>query len=79
MIPVRCFTCNNMLAHLCTTIEPASEMDEAFFKKYRIDRYCCRKVLTTHVDIYRNSFQPHDESFFTLKKNSQVELILSTK
>lgn len=79
MIPVRCFTCNNMLGHLYTGVEDGSQMDANYFQKHNIHRYCCRKVLTTHVDIYRNSFQAHDQSFYTLKKNNEVELILSTK
>lgn len=79
MIPVRCFTCNNMLGHLYAGVEAGAQIDHNYFQKHKIDRYCCRKVLTTHVDIYRNSFQAHDQSFFTLKKNNEVELILSTK
>ncbi len=79
MIPVRCFTCNNVLGNLYRALNEADKIDETFFHTHQINNYCCRKVLSTQVDIYRNSFMEHDQSFYTLKKNSEVEIILTTK
>lgn len=81
MLPIRCFTCNSILGDLSQPVNVVGQknLNEAFFEKYDVTRYCCRKVLCTYVDIYKHSFHDRDESFYTLKKNTEVENIFSTK
>ncbi len=74
IIPIRCFTCGNMLAdkwryyqrqvneyrkrdggqngilYLDTTTLPVTAENQAL-KDLNLRRYCCRKVLLTHVDL----------------------------
>jgi DNA-directed RNA polymerase I, II, and III subunit RPABC5 len=74
IIPIRCFTCGNMLAdkwryyqrqvneyrkrdggqngivYLDTTTLPVTAESQAL-KDLNLRRYCCRKVLLTHVDL----------------------------
>lgn len=54
MLPVRCYTCNKILGHLEKALmeERADKVDDdidlsAFFTRYRIERYCCRRILLT--------------------------------
>jgi DNA-directed RNA polymerase subunit N len=54
IIPVRCFTCGKPIAHLweefhkrITAGEPAKKiLDDLGLK-----RYCCRRMMLTHVDL----------------------------
>ena len=53
IIPVRCFTCgkvignkwDSFLAHQAEGMSPKMALDELGLK-----RYCCRRMLLTHVD-----------------------------
>lgn len=53
LIPIRCFTCNKVIGNkwdpyckLIETIEPAQALD-----KLGLTRYCCRRMLLSHVDV----------------------------
>ena len=53
LIPIRCFTCNKVTGNkwepyckLIETIEPAEALD-----KLGLTRYCCRRMILSHVDI----------------------------
>ncbi|MFX1259398.1 MAG: DNA-directed RNA polymerase subunit N [Promethearchaeota archaeon] len=54
IIPIRCFSCGKLIAH---TYKPYLEMlekgetaDEAF-KKLGLDRFCCRRMIVSHVEL----------------------------
>lgn len=47
--PIRCFTCNNILGHIYPKLN--EDDNEDIFKKYNINRYCCRRMLLSCVDI----------------------------
>lgn len=55
MLPVRCYTCGKVLGHLHQAcIEAKEKMGETddwleFFEEHGIRRYCCRRVLMSHV------------------------------
>jgi DNA-directed RNA polymerase subunit N (RpoN/RPB10) len=61
IIPVRCYSCGKVIAHLWkeylgrTTGEPAGEHPGEHPGKVLddmgLDRYCCRRMLLTHVDL----------------------------
>jgi len=53
LIPVRCFTCNKVTGNkwepyceFIKTMEPAKALD-----KLGLTRYCCRRMLLSHVDV----------------------------
>ena len=56
IIPIRCFTCNKTIADkweayqnlIKSGLTEAQALDKLGFK-----RYCCRRMLLTHVDIGR--------------------------
>lgn len=54
MIPVRCFTCGKIIAHLWelynshlkSGLSKADALD-----KVRLSRYCCRRMFLSHVNV----------------------------
>jgi len=55
LIPVRCFSCGKVLAPLypkfLELIRSGKTPKEAF-EELGIDRYCCRRTIMSHVDLY---------------------------
>ena len=70
LLPVRCYTCNKVLGNLGNVLEtwklehqyrhddPDASL-EPFFVKYKIVRYCCRRVLLTFHDGEKDVKQLH--------------------
>lgn len=53
MIPVRCFTCNKVIANMyCTYLEMQKEgiSNEDIFKKINFTRYCCKRMFLGHIE-----------------------------
>ena len=53
LIPVKCFTCNFPIS---TKYEKYLELKEKLppnelFKAIKVRRYCCKKILISHVDV----------------------------
>lgn len=79
MLPVRCFTCNKVIGHLSDALEEYGKpVDVEFYEFHKIKRYCCKKVLATYVDIYKEDVKKRDESFYKIKKHLEVTKILSS-
>ncbi|CAL6070784.1 DNA-directed_RNA polymerase [Hexamita inflata] len=55
IIPVRCFTCGKVIAHLyedyVRRVEENQENPETVLNDLGCSRYCCRRMLITHVDL----------------------------
>ena len=54
MVPVRCFSCGKQLAGLFEQFKQRvekGEQPEKVLDEMGITRYCCRRILVTHVDI----------------------------
>ena len=64
LIPIRCFTCSNLIAdkyekylELLNKKKEDENFDELtidnsdIFKKLKLKRYCCKRMLLTNVDI----------------------------
>lgn len=54
LIPIRCFTCGAMIANkwepYCALLKEGKTPQEAL-EELGINRYCCRRMLLTHVDL----------------------------
>ncbi|MFX1410097.1 MAG: DNA-directed RNA polymerase subunit N [Promethearchaeota archaeon] len=54
IIPIRCFSCGKLIAHI---YEPYLEMlekgesSDAAFKQLGIERWCCKRMVVSHVDL----------------------------
>jgi len=55
MVPVRCFTCGSVVGeHWGEFRERTREGDEdpqAVLDELGVERYCCRRMLVSHVDL----------------------------
>ena len=54
IIPIRCFTCGKLVADVWEEYIQLKEQDiplEEIFKKLDIERYCCKRMLISHVDL----------------------------
>ncbi|VVC03338.1 DNA-directed RNA polymerase subunit N [Candidatus Bilamarchaeum dharawalense] len=54
--PVRCFTCGSVIGHLYEPYKAsvADKKPEATLDELGVDRYCCRRMFMSHVDIVPN-------------------------
>jgi len=54
IIPVRCFTCNKVIGSkwkpYCELLKSGKSECEAL-EELKIVRYCCRRMLLSHVDL----------------------------
>lgn len=49
MFPIRCFTCNKVLADKYGCYK-ASKDKKKTLKQLKINRFCCRRMFIAHVD-----------------------------
>lgn len=54
IIPIRCFTCGTLVADKWEDYNHLKDQGitpEEIFKKLDLERFCCRRMLTAHVDL----------------------------
>lgn len=54
--PVRCFTCGAVVGHLYEQYKSGlkDKTAEVVLDELGVDRYCCRRMFISHVDIVPN-------------------------
>jgi len=60
MIPIRCFTCGKVIAHLWEEYKRRVEDGEEAGKvmdEFGVERYCCRQVFLSNVDLIKEISQ----------------------
>lgn len=60
IIPVRCFSCGKVIAHLYEEYKKrveAGEKSEKVLDELGIKRYCCRQILITNVELLKDVSQ----------------------
>lgn len=54
IIPIRCFSCGTLVANkykpYLELIEKGEPAEEAF-KKLELERFCCQRMIVSHVDL----------------------------
>ena len=76
LIPVRCFTCGNIIADKFDDYQTklkAGEDPEKVLNDLQINRYCCRRMLLTTVETIQQVI-PFYESIQKRKQEVQSEL-----
>jgi DNA-directed RNA polymerase subunit N len=76
LIPVRCFTCGNLIADKFDDYQTklkAGEEPEKVLNELQINRYCCRRMLLTTVETIQQVI-PFYESIQKRKQEVQSEL-----
>jgi DNA-directed RNA polymerase subunit N (RpoN/RPB10) len=54
IIPVRCFTCNKIVGNkweIYLKEKEAGKENDIIFNELGLIRYCCRRMLLTHVEV----------------------------
>ena len=76
LIPVRCFTCGNLIADKFDDYQTklkAGEDPEKVLNELQINRYCCRRMLLTTVETIQQVI-PFYESIQKRKQEVLAEL-----
>ena len=76
LIPVRCFSCGNLIADKFDDYQTklkAGEDPEKVLNELQINRYCCRRMLLTTVETIQQVI-PFYESIQKRKQEVQSEL-----
>ena len=76
LIPVRCFTCGNLIADKFDDYQTklkAGEEPEKVLNELQMNRYCCRRMLLTTVETIQQVI-PFYESIQKRKQEVQAEL-----
>ena len=76
LIPVRCFTCGNLIADKFNDYQTkvkAGENPEKALNDLAINRYCCRRMLLTTVETIQQVI-PFYESIQKRKEEVEAEL-----
>ena len=76
LIPVRCFSCGNLIADKYDDYQTklkAGEDPEKVLNELQINRYCCRRMLLTTVETIQQVI-PFYESIQKRKQEVQSEL-----
>ena len=76
LIPVRCFTCGNMVADKYDDYQSklkAGEDPEKVLDSVGVERYCCRRMLLTSVETIQQVI-PFYEAIQRRKEEVQAEL-----
>ncbi|KYK28345.1 MAG: DNA-directed RNA polymerase subunit N [Theionarchaea archaeon] len=65
IIPVRCFTCGKPIGHLWEEFSrriSSGEHPKKVLDDLGLERYCCRRMLLTHVDLLDDvlKYETHD-------------------
>ncbi len=54
IIPIRCFSCGKLIAHAYQPyLELIEKGERAYdaFKQLGIERFCCKRMIVSHVDL----------------------------
>ena len=76
LIPVRCFTCGNLIADkydIYQTKLKVGEDPEKILNELKINRYCCRRMLVTTAETIQQVI-PFYESIYKRKQEVLSEL-----
>ena len=76
LVPVRCFTCGNLIADKFNDYQTkvkAGKDSEKVLNDLAINRYCCRRMLLTTVETIQQVI-PFYESIQKRKEEVQAEL-----
>lgn len=74
IIPIRCFTCNKILGNKWDTYKKLlseGKTQEDVFKTLGLNRYCCRKIMLTHVELV-DKYSQYDASTLGVSFDSDI-------
>ena len=67
IIPIRCFTCGKVIGNkwhkYLQLLEEQKEMAD-IFKELGLNRYCCRRMIISHVDLIEKLLKYNSKLFY---------------
>jgi len=70
LIPVRCFSCNKVIANKYNIYKLLTQDNEYIpdeaFKKINVNRYCCKRMLLSHKD-FIDKLLEHEQDYDYVK------------
>ena len=79
IIPVRCFTCGKVIGNkwrkYLELLEEQKEMAD-IFKELGLNRYCCRRMIISHVDLIEKLLKYNSKSIKIYIKLKSIIIIL---
>ena len=68
IIPIRCFTCGKVIGNkwhkYLQLLQEEKEMAD-IFKELGLNRYCCRRMIISHVDLIEKLLKYNSKSFYS--------------
>lgn len=68
IIPVRCYTCNKVIGNLWgpyCRLKETGEEERVILEKLGLKRYCCKRMLSTHVNLIDDLLKYEEESIIS--------------
>ena len=79
IIPVRCFTCGKVIGNkwrkYLELLQEEKEMAD-IFKELGLNRYCCRRMIISHVDLIEKLLKYNSKSINIYIKLKSLIIIL---
>ena len=79
IIPIRCFTCGKVIGNkwhkYLQLLQEEKEMAD-IFKELGLNRYCCRRMIISHVDLIEKLLKYNSKSFYSYIKFKFIIIIL---
>ena len=69
IIPVRCFTCGNVIGNKWQRyleLLNAKKPMEEIFKDLGLNRYCCRRMIISHVDLIEKLLKYNSKKIYLI-------------
>ena len=73
IFPVRCFTCNKVIGNKWYTYKKLQEDNipiDDVFQKLGVDKFCCKRHFTTHIEVIDDLLLYEDSIPETVKLNN---------
>jgi len=79
IIPIRCFTCGKVIGNkwhkYLQLLQEEKEMAD-IFKELGLNRYCCRRMIISHVDLIEKLLKYNSKSFYSYIKFKFIIIFL---
>ena len=65
IIPVRCFSCGKVIGNKWkeySLLKESGEDCEVILDKLKLTRYCCRRMLLTHIELINSLLKYNDNA-----------------
>jgi len=79
--PIRCFTCSKVLGNKYERFDKYDDKEQAY-KDLGIERYCCKRMLLTSIDMYeifKEYTDEHLSKYIICKKEQTTDRVYNAR